>query len=1335
MTLISLCMIVKNEESELPLVLSSAKDLVDETVIYDTGSEDNSITIARQFGAKVIEGYWDKDFSRARNEALEACKGEWILWLDADEAIHGNFEISRKIVAEEKKLDAFLIPIESVELHGIGTASAFHASRLFRREKCHWLGPLHEQVTLRSNDDFPGAMFLPHLRILHRGYTNLKWQSKDLINRNLAIAKKALDDPSVPKARALFDYGRTMTQGNDPFAAVPILTEAAEITDSPTILRASYRIIFEIYLSVSMLDKAEEIIEILRKEYKTSYTVDSLYVKLLLQKKSYEECIRVANRIPYTATDDDGVEIGSFNVAWIKANAQNALGRHGEAADTLLNVLKQHGKLDENLRVLVDYLHKAGRDAEEIADYTREESVGILAALAGTLNIEDSDKILAKFLLLYPDKKEPLAAIAKRLPELPIPRQMWWSNELRIRGLKNQCPLIATLNDGSLDPHVRLTAGAAAYLAFSDEQALQEGVAVYNGIGEDQKVALLQEIAGISKEYAVLIASEASSVHISAEPCECKGYEHYFYGTVSAGSNADSPKRHGLEGFLRHEVARPKNGFHEIKLDSALSGLSHLEAGRVIKIIASLLGEGGLLKFRVNNLFEAMKYMTGGDPIASRRVLYGHKRYSPQRTHAYIHDAWAKDEITEYLQASDMTVESCTEEDGLNIVCRKNIPLISESRTENFDTSLILIPDSKTSGNDFLQWLGQLNENGELDGVEIVVAACESAKDLIQAIGGLSGDIVKIFFGRETDFSSSLDWGIQKSRGENIVYLQSGLLPSGGWLNGLKSALSDKTAGVLSIALTDPSGIVVSAGYKIFSGQEGSLKKETVKSYLDAKKALVTETPVDMAGHWCFAVRKEVYKDVAPLSPFFQPDDAVTDISLRLKELGYQNKVIKDHSITIKNIDDGDLSPSAAHCYSKDISKDLLAEEWGAWVPKNEQSGTHKISASHLLPTTTILERTQNLLTISPNVSQGGVNLVGDFSRDITLALFSLLKESGVKVAGVDFTYNGIKTLQDGPMLPYYVNLLCVPGYKLVDLVGTFGIDMAAERYNVLYWDWPLAQPNDEARSEMAMVSEVWTPSLFSYKSIKDFSVRDVKIVRPFSKRIIRPVNASQTPDKTGFIHITRLREGWDTEEVTGNTVMTAEAFIEAFGEDAAVNLEIIFTGEENKKLFSKCLEITKGYGNISVIQSNDPDFIKAEIANSGCYVSFHKSCAYDLDMVTAVANGVLVLSTNYGGITDIVNHETAEMTAHKESLLDEALFPLPIGAAVAEVEKSTAVAALRRVMSDSDSIHRKSWLARKNLNNLYNSKESVQAVQTLLKKVAKIQPVAAGQSPHRKGV
>jgi len=87
MPLISLAMIVKNEEAALAHCLESVKDLVDEMVIVDTGSTDNTIAIAQEFGARVYHFQWCDDFSAARNESLKYCKGDWILVLDADEAI------------------------------------------------------------------------------------------------------------------------------------------------------------------------------------------------------------------------------------------------------------------------------------------------------------------------------------------------------------------------------------------------------------------------------------------------------------------------------------------------------------------------------------------------------------------------------------------------------------------------------------------------------------------------------------------------------------------------------------------------------------------------------------------------------------------------------------------------------------------------------------------------------------------------------------------------------------------------------------------------------------------------------------------------------------------------------------------------------------------------------------------------------------------------------------------------------------------------------------------------------------------------------------------------
>ena len=67
--------------------LESVKSLVDEMIIIDTGSTDNTIDIARSFNAQIYHYEWRDDFAAARNESLKYCKGNWALILDADEAI------------------------------------------------------------------------------------------------------------------------------------------------------------------------------------------------------------------------------------------------------------------------------------------------------------------------------------------------------------------------------------------------------------------------------------------------------------------------------------------------------------------------------------------------------------------------------------------------------------------------------------------------------------------------------------------------------------------------------------------------------------------------------------------------------------------------------------------------------------------------------------------------------------------------------------------------------------------------------------------------------------------------------------------------------------------------------------------------------------------------------------------------------------------------------------------------------------------------------------------------------------------------------------------------
>ncbi len=85
--ILSLCMIVKNEIHNLPRCLASVKPYVDEMIVVDTGSEDGTPELAKEYGAKVSYFEWCNDFAAARNYAISQASGDWILMPDADEEL------------------------------------------------------------------------------------------------------------------------------------------------------------------------------------------------------------------------------------------------------------------------------------------------------------------------------------------------------------------------------------------------------------------------------------------------------------------------------------------------------------------------------------------------------------------------------------------------------------------------------------------------------------------------------------------------------------------------------------------------------------------------------------------------------------------------------------------------------------------------------------------------------------------------------------------------------------------------------------------------------------------------------------------------------------------------------------------------------------------------------------------------------------------------------------------------------------------------------------------------------------------------------------------------
>jgi tetratricopeptide (TPR) repeat protein len=84
---VAAAMIVRNEQDFLPGCLESLQGRVDDIIVVDTGSTDNSIDIATRFGVRLLHHAWEQDFSAARNVALDAVSCDWVLYIDADERL------------------------------------------------------------------------------------------------------------------------------------------------------------------------------------------------------------------------------------------------------------------------------------------------------------------------------------------------------------------------------------------------------------------------------------------------------------------------------------------------------------------------------------------------------------------------------------------------------------------------------------------------------------------------------------------------------------------------------------------------------------------------------------------------------------------------------------------------------------------------------------------------------------------------------------------------------------------------------------------------------------------------------------------------------------------------------------------------------------------------------------------------------------------------------------------------------------------------------------------------------------------------------------------------
>lgn len=353
---ISVTMIVKNEEDSLPGALESVGalgDLLAEVCIYDTGSSDGTIDLARAWGARVDQGYWDDDFARARNAGLAMVRAPWALVLDADERVHVDQQLAAAALCKAKDhgWEALTVRVEDVRNGRVVNAAP--SLRLFRPTTARYRNRIHENVCSIGSDAPLSARGLPPeaIRLTHHGYGV---PSKDAVRRerNLRISELEVEGLRQQNAsshrlvQALLDRGRTRHFTGDQAGAVADWREAWSVSsNSPFRTDAGARLI-ELHLAEHDIDAARGIVEEMRRDSGPSNYLAWLEAQVRHAQGDHRAAFELLRKLerPVTALGEDRLIVPILRLRCLSAAA---CGEHVEGLGAALILILVHDEIND----------------------------------------------------------------------------------------------------------------------------------------------------------------------------------------------------------------------------------------------------------------------------------------------------------------------------------------------------------------------------------------------------------------------------------------------------------------------------------------------------------------------------------------------------------------------------------------------------------------------------------------------------------------------------------------------------------------------------------------------------------------------------------------------------------------------------------------------------------------------------------------------------------------------------------------------------------------------------------------------------------------------------
>ena len=204
---ISACVIVKNEEKNLPRWLECMKHIADEMIVVDTGSTDGTVAIAEAAGANVFHFEWINDFAAAKNFAIDQASGNWIVFPDADEYIPSQQipilkQFLQQIDGTPEDVGVYTPLINIDQDNHDAVQNSGYQLRVFRHHPdIRYSGRIHEAVTL-SGKEHKNLRVLDQVSIYHTGYSSHIIMEK--LQRNLRMLQEEIARRGEKPTDAIF---------------------------------------------------------------------------------------------------------------------------------------------------------------------------------------------------------------------------------------------------------------------------------------------------------------------------------------------------------------------------------------------------------------------------------------------------------------------------------------------------------------------------------------------------------------------------------------------------------------------------------------------------------------------------------------------------------------------------------------------------------------------------------------------------------------------------------------------------------------------------------------------------------------------------------------------------------------------------------------------------------------------------------------------------------------------------------------------------------------------------------------------------------------------------